>query len=250
MRREVTWALVSILVIGGGVCLGRTTRQLALQAADQQSREMPLLAHSSQTVERVIETRASVIVAGRNSPAMTDTMSDDDLIAVAGDIHVDAKERNDAMERLRSQLPALQAMEALDRLSRDTTDIDVYRSWGVQHLGMLVKGTSDLQARQDGLRRLRDLARHYPEGTLVRREALFALVEIGLTEDVTWITRLTREGLAIPSPDCDLWARFAGMLRLHDQVPSLRTYATSNEWSLRMSAIEALKLLGDSADAL
>jgi hypothetical protein len=231
MKRYIVQVLIAMIIIAVGVTVGHW---LKIQIHQQKA----------PTVD------GNTYITGRSSPLMSDLMSDNDLVAVANDVNAVAEDRNEAMERLSFQLPSLQAMTVLDQIAHNTSDSDMCRSWSVQHLGILTQETIEPDVRNVGLKLLRHLAHSMPEGKLVRREALFALLNIGVPEDVAWITELTKAGLAQASPDRDLWARFAGMLRLHDQIPKLRECATSKAWALRMSAREALKRLGDNGDEL
>lgn len=239
-----SWFLLMALV-----CLGFWIGRIAGWQPGDSRPLLDSVANSSGQVYSVAR-MANVPISGRMAPPLTESMSLEDLISVAQDVYVEPGERNLAMDRLMFQLPKRDAIAVFHRLALSKVDADVYRSWSVQHLGMATKDSRDEEVALEGLSLLRSLAQENPEGTLVRREALYALLTIGKAKDLGWIADLTRKGLSGSGPDRDLWARFAGMLHLTDQIPKLQELSASKEWALRMSAINALTKITDNSGSL
>lgn len=190
--------------------------------------------------------------SGAGAPAATPparmdgSITIDDLERIAADVREDPKTRNEAMDRLVGDARTADVGRALARVAGNTRDGDMVRSWAVQHLGLLVDQGAGAGARPGILADLRTLAASSPPGTLVRREALFALVTSDETSDRERVAQLARAALSTPEaePDLDLFIRFAGMLHLHDlaaRVAALREHAS---WIVRMSAQEAARKLG------
>jgi len=169
-----------------------------------------------------------------------------DLERIAANVDEDPKTRNEAMDRLVGGARTTDVGHALARVAGNARDGDMVRSWAVQHLGLLIDQGSGVGARSGILAGLRTLAESSPPGTLVRREALFALVNGNEPSDKERIAHQARVALASPEtePDLDLFIRFAGMLQLHDVTVRVATFREHPSWIVRMSAQEAVRKLG------
>jgi len=194
----------------------------------------------------------SEVRSGAGAPtATTPTRMDgsttiNDLERIAADVDEEPKTRNEAMDRLVGNARTADVGHALARVAGNARDGDMVRSWAVQHLGLLIDQGSGSGIRSDILAELRTLAGSSPPGTLVRREALFALVNSNELSDKERIANQARAALASPEtePDLDLFIRFAGMLQLHDLTIRVATFREHPSWIVRMSAQETARKLG------
>jgi HEAT repeat protein len=177
------------------------------------------------------------------APTIVDpeTVPEQDLPQRALDRSLTWATRNRLMERLSASEDPVWAMRALTACA-DAADDDVIRSWAVQHLGLIAE-SPDQAVAAAVLAEIRRLATSASRGTLVRREALFALATVGTASDRALVTGEVRDGLQRRDSELDLHARLAGLLRLTETIPQLKSLLQHEEWSVRGSAREALALL-------
>lgn len=232
--------LVIVVIIGFGLACGRMLGNQSQHQVDRHTHASSVAPESQRADSYQIPG------GGGKEPLPEGSYTVDQLYLAASDLRRDPAERNQIMERISTAEDSHQAFVALMALANNQEDIDVYRSWAIQHLGLMLVDPYARTERSAILNYLRHTATAYKEGTLIRRESLFALAVSGDDADKTEIIRVVRERLATEGLDRDLYARFAGMFRLHDQRSVISSLCDSPQWSVRMASNEALQLLKKS----
>ncbi len=99
---------------------------------------------------------------------------------------IDRGQRNEAANRLRTDRPD-RLLQLTDAILRDDKETELFKSWMLQHVGVLAPRLPPTQA-DIWSKRLQDIVGNAPVGNPMWRESIFALSAFPQAEVHTWVT--------------------------------------------------------------